>query len=46
MLATKPDEHVLGQTEFEVRVLVHGIGSQAIQAAVNQREKGATRGPA
>ena len=39
LLATKPDEQLLGQTEFEVRDLVHEIGSGAIQTAVNQRKK-------
>ncbi len=46
LLATKPDEQLLGQTEFEVRDLVHEIGSDAIQTAVNQRKKGGTKGPA
>jgi hypothetical protein len=46
LLATKPDEQLLGQAEFEVRDLVHELGSGAIQAAVNQRKKGGTAGPA
>jgi hypothetical protein len=46
LLATKPDEQLLGQTEFAVRDIVHEIGSDAIQTAVNQRKKGGTEGPA
>jgi hypothetical protein len=45
-LAGKPDEQLLGQTEFEVRDLVHEIGSDAIQAALQGRKKGATKAPA
>ena len=45
LLATKPDDQLLGRTEFEVRDLVHQLGADAIQAAVNQRKKGATEGP-
>jgi hypothetical protein len=45
LLATKPDDQLLGQTEFEVRDLVHKLGADAIQAAVNQRKKGDTEGP-
>jgi len=37
LLATKPDEQLLGQTEFDVRDILHEIGSDAIQTAVNQR---------
>lgn len=46
LLAGKPDEQLLGQTEFEVRDLVHEIGSDAIQAALQGRKKGATKAPA
>jgi hypothetical protein len=43
LLATKPDDQLLGRTEFEVRDLVHQLGADAIQAAVNQRKKGGTK---
>ena len=43
LLATKPDDPLLGRTEFEVRDLVHQLGADAIQAAVNQRKKGVPR---
>ena len=46
LLATKPDDPLLGRTEFEVRDLVHQLGADAIQAAVNPRKKRGTEGPA
>lgn len=46
LLASKKDRDLLGQTEFEVRDRVHQIGTKAIQTALNERKKGATKGPA
>lgn len=46
LLASKPDDQLLGATEFEVRDLVHETGAKAIQAALDGRKKGGTRGPA
>jgi hypothetical protein len=46
LLASKPDRQILGQAEFQVRDRVHRIGAQAIEAALDERKKGATRGPA
>jgi hypothetical protein len=46
LLASKPDDKLLGRTEFEVRDRVHTIGAKAIETALNERKKGATRGPA
>ena len=46
LLAAKPDRQLLGQTEFEVRDRVHRLGAKALQAALDERKKGATRGPA
>jgi hypothetical protein len=46
LLAAKPDAQLLGRTEFEVRDAVHRLGAQALQAALDGREKGGTRGPA
>ena len=45
LLASKPDRHLLGQTEFEVRDLVHRIGAKAIETALAGRKKGATTAP-
>jgi hypothetical protein len=46
LLASKPYRRLLGQTEFEVRDLVHDLGAKALQTALNERKKGATKGPA
>ncbi len=46
LLASKADDKLLGQTEFEVRDRVHAIGAKAIETALNERKKGATKGPA
>ena len=45
LLASKPDDKLLGKTEFEVRERVHAIGAKDIETALNERKKGATRGP-
>lgn len=46
LLVSKQDHELLGKTEFEVRDLVHKIGARAIEAAVNERKKGGTKGRA
>ena len=46
LLASKPDNKILGKTEFEVRDRVHKIGAMAIETALNERKKGGTKGPA
>jgi hypothetical protein len=46
LLAAKPDRQLLGQTEFEVRDAVHRLGASALQAALDERKKGGTRGRA
>jgi hypothetical protein len=46
LLAAKPDAQLLGKTEFEVRDAVHKLGAQALQAALDGRKKGATKGRA
>jgi hypothetical protein len=46
LLASKPDNKLLGKTEFEVRDRVHKIGAKAIETALNERKKGGTKGPA
>jgi hypothetical protein len=45
LLASKADNKLLGKTEFEVRDRVHAIGAKAIETALNERKKGATKGP-
>jgi hypothetical protein len=46
LLAQKPDSQLLGKTEFEVRDSVHRLGAKALEAALDERKKGATRAPA
>jgi hypothetical protein len=46
LLASKPDHQVLGQTEFQVRDIVHQIGAKAIQAELDARQKKVTKGRA
>jgi hypothetical protein len=46
LLASKPDSQLLGRTEFEVRDLVHKMGTEAIDTAARQRKKRGTEGPA
>lgn len=43
LLVSKPDAEMFGQTEFEIRDRVHKLGAQAIQAAVQERKKRATK---
>jgi hypothetical protein len=46
LLASKPYKDLLGQTEFEVRDIVHDLGAKALQTALDERKKGGTRDPA
>jgi hypothetical protein len=46
LLASKPDDKLLGKTEFELRDQVHRIGARALETALNERKKGATKAPA
>jgi hypothetical protein len=39
LLATKTDSTMFGDTEFQVRDLVHAIGAKAIQAALDAQKK-------
>ncbi len=43
LLVSKRDDQLFGETEFQVRDLVHKIGARAIETAVNERKKGATK---
>lgn len=45
LLASKPDRELLGQTEFDVRDIVHKVGAKAFEAALNERKKGGTKDP-
>jgi hypothetical protein len=39
LLASKSDGELFGQTEYEVRNIVHGIGAKALQATADERSK-------
>lgn len=43
LLASKPDDQVLGQTEFQIRDLVHQIGAKTIEAELDARQKKVTK---
>jgi hypothetical protein len=43
LLASKPDDQVLGQTEFQIRAIVHQIGAMTIQAELDARQKNLPR---
>lgn len=46
LLASKPDQQLLGKTEFEIRDAVHRLGAHTLQAALEERKKGGTKAPA
>lgn len=46
LMVTKKKEKILGQAEFEVRDLTHKIGARVLQATVEVRKKGGTKGRA
>lgn len=46
LMAGKPDDQLLGRTEFEVRDHILRIGAKAIQTAVNGRKKGGIKAAA
>lgn len=39
LMASKEDHEIFGQTEYEVRDLVHGIGAKALEITANERSK-------
>ena len=47
LMASKQNGEMLGQTEFQLRDMVHRIGALTLEAAVNERrKKGGTKGAA
>jgi hypothetical protein len=46
ILVSKPDDQLLGATEFEIRERAHAVAAHALETAVNRRKKGGTRGRA
>ena len=39
LLASKKDQELFGQTEYQVRDIVHGMGAKALQVTANERSK-------
>ena len=46
LMASQPDAHLLGTTEFAVRERVLRLGADVLQTALQERKKGATATPA
>lgn len=46
LMATRQKDQILGQAEFEVRDITHKIGARVVQATVEVRKKGGTKGRA
>lgn len=46
ILASKPDNKLLGPTEFEIRDRAHKLAASALETALNERKKGGTKGRA
>jgi hypothetical protein len=46
MLASKANGELFGQTEFQVREVVHRVGAVALDAALEERKKRGTKGRA
>ena len=46
LMASQPDAHLLGATEFAVRERVLRLGADVLQTALQERKKGGTATPA
>ncbi|MBX9681194.1 MAG: hypothetical protein K2X38_20750 [Gemmataceae bacterium] len=46
ILASKPNDKLLGAAEFEIRRRAHELAASAVETAVNERKKGGTKAPA
>ena len=46
MLASKSNRELFGQTEFQVRGIVHALAARPFDAAFAERKKGGTKEPA
>jgi hypothetical protein len=46
IMASKPDDQLLGATEFQIRDRCHQLGAQIMETALNERKKGGTKGRA
>jgi hypothetical protein len=39
LMASKQDHEILGETEYQVRDIVHRLGAKALETAANERAK-------
>jgi hypothetical protein len=46
LLASKENRKLLGETEFQVRQVMHRAGAAGLDAALEERKKRGTKGPA
>jgi hypothetical protein len=46
LFVSKPDSQVLGKTEFQLRDIVQRLATSTVEAALEERKKGGTRGRA
>lgn len=46
LLASKENAELFGQTEFQLRDILLGVGARALDAALSERKKGGTKEPA
>lgn len=46
LLASTPDDQLLGRTKFQLRDLAHRSAAGILEAAPNERKRGGNRGPA
>lgn len=45
LFAGKPDDQLLGKTEFQLRDELHRLAAASLEAALEGRKKGGTAGP-
>ena len=43
IMVSKPDDQLLGATEFEIRDRAHALAAKAIETVLNERKKGGTK---
>ena len=46
LLASKENSEVFGQTEFQLRDILHGLGTRGIDALLSERKKRGIKDPA
>ena len=46
LLASKENHELFGETEFQLRDLLHNLGAQSLDAALETRKKSRTKDPA